>query len=134
MTDEILHGEVMVAAAQVVGINSRDLEMMHHQMREARGLITTLAEDLESALNIIRHLSGALEMACVPNPDIVTINNLLRKYKMPTVGVAEGMKVYVNGNDITEHPDSVESDVVETLELVADEEGNVGGRITSGDA
>jgi hypothetical protein len=129
-----VYGEVLPAVQRVVAVPEETMDRYLAQLQDAQGIVTSLAQDLESALNIIRHLSGALEMAMIPNPDIVAINSLLRKYKMPTVGVADGMKVYADGKDITEHPDSVEGDVVETLELVADEEGNVGGRITSGDA
>lgn len=78
-----------------------------------------LAQDLETALNICRSYQQAMVMLGVNDPNWVKIRDLLVKYRMPFTdpeGHTTG-QVFVNGHDITVHPDSIEGTTVEVEEL-----------------
>lgn len=131
--DPSVQGEVLPAVQQVVPVHMESLVRQADEMREMRRQGGILITDLEIALNLIRRYAAILRDMNVPDPRHVEARQLLRKYGMEAPKAAEGFKVYADGVDITEHPDSipgmaVEEELVagvETLELVGDEEGNM---------
>lgn len=96
-----------------------------------------LVDDLETALNACKQYQRAAAIHEDPDPNFVTVRNLLTKYKMDYVPAAKTARVFVDGVDITEHPDSIEGDAdvmeltseeyngIETVELVQLEDGSM---------
>lgn len=104
--------------------------------KDMKGVQDELVEDLEDALNalkIYQYWFAALSNANDPN--LVLVRRLLMKYNMgaPEPSQAPG-KVYADGKDITEHPDSIEGTEVISAELVQTEDGEMHWLLNSGKA
>lgn len=77
-----------------------------------------ILDDFERALQLIIEYRRALNMLQAPDPFFSEVKRLLRRYKMDTGdSMPTGYKIMADGVDITEHPDSVLGDVVETEEI-----------------
>lgn len=133
-TDVIVHGEDDLA--------ERSREELAESTRKWYGIAVDtknvrdqIAADLETALNACRQYQRMMAKIEMPDPNFVTVRQLLTKYKMDYTPAAKTARVFVDGVDITEHPDSIDSDAdvleltseeyygVETVELVQTEDG-----------
>lgn len=77
-----------------------------------------LQPDLEKALNLIRGYQRALRTLDAPDSTYVEARQLLTKYGMAVGDTpSPSWRIYHDGEDITEHPDSIEGSTVEVEEL-----------------
>ncbi len=112
---------------------SHELELRHEQALEAPILLTPaearaaytageeMVKDLQLALKMLQKYQRNLSMLGAPDPEIVDARALLRRYDMAYEGWALAFRVFLDGEDITEHPDSTlgsAEEIVDT-ELVA---------------
>lgn len=95
---------------EVLERGKRELERILWQRDE-------IAKDLEKALNICRSYQRILVMLDANDPNWVEVNQLLIRYKMPHEKQSGGGKIFAEGVDITDHPDSIEGSVTEIEEL-----------------
>lgn len=94
--------------------------------KDLKGVQDELVEDLEAAINALKvYQFWFATMIQANDPNITLVRNLLLKYKMgssPEPSQAPG-KVYADGTDITEHPDSIEGSEAISAELVQTKDG-----------
>lgn len=76
-----------------------------------------LLVDLEKALNLCRQYQRYISMHGINDPTFVETRGLLTKYRMKFEHPNPIGKVYADGQDITEHPDSIEGTTIEVKEL-----------------
>lgn len=82
-----------------------------------------MALDLKTALELIRQYQSHLNRLCGPDPSAVEANKLMRKYDMPLADLRQlPFRIYVDGIDITEHPDSIPGSVAVQDELESGDE------------
>lgn len=93
-------------------------EQLNGLLENQHKLIDNLMPDLEIALNLIRDYQRTLKSLHCPDKNYVTARNLLTKYGM-SVGATptEEFRVYCDGMDITEHPDSIPGSAAEAEEI-----------------
>jgi hypothetical protein len=89
-----------------------------------------LVQDLEDALNLVRRYQAGFVDVGMPDPGLVKARLLLTKYHMEYTPPAGPGRVYADGVDITEHPDSIpgeafDIDGSDRMELVRTEDGQM---------
>jgi hypothetical protein len=95
-----------------------------------------LLDDLEAALQLVWSYQRQFSIAQMPDPSVVKARQLLTKWGMPFTATQSPFRIFADGKDITEHPDSIEGTTEEQLsiegldeperaELVADEHGDL---------
>lgn len=99
---------------------------------DLKDIQTELVADLETALNLVRRYQEILVELNAPDPGLVAARLLLTKYKMSYTPPGNTARVYADGTDITEHPDSVPGSVAENelpepdrIELIQTEDGKM---------
>ena len=85
--------------------------------KDQRSMVETLAQDLESALNMCRRYHDVLDSLYMNDPHLATLRKLLIKYHMETPGPSRGGVIYAGTQNITDHPDSIEGTVDTQLEI-----------------
>ena len=96
-----------------------DLQVIAQAAEQFKWQRDEIAKDLEKALNICRDYQRILVMLQANDPNFAEVNRLLTRYKMSHETRAAGGKIYAEGQDITDHPDSIEGSVTEVEELPA---------------
>lgn len=91
-------------------------EMQQMIMDMRRGLGAAI-EDLEAALNMVRQYQRILAMAELNDPCLVEARRLLTKYGMDHTRPKNTGQIFVDGFDITEHPDSIAGTAIEVEDL-----------------
>jgi hypothetical protein len=93
-------------------------DQMAEALERARQTQGTILSDLEAALNMIRQYQRYLDMLVANDPQLVASRRLLTKYGMATGhNKPQPFRIYDEGRDITEHPDSIEGSVDAVQEL-----------------
>lgn len=92
--------------------------------KDLKNVQDELAADLETALNACKQYQRYAALNERPDPSFVAVRQLLTKYKMDYVPATKTARVYVDGNDITEHPDSIQGSIVEDFFLSLEEADN----------
>lgn len=105
----------------VTYVPQEELQLVAKAAEQFRWQRDAIAQDLEAALNICRDYQRILEMLNSNDPNWSKVNQLLTKYKMGHAHTSHAGKIYVDGVDITDHPDSIEGSVTEVVELPASE-------------
>ena len=76
-----------------------------------------IINDLQTALELIQSYQRTLKILSSPDPDTVKARKLLHKYKMISEESSPNYKIYLDGRDITNHPDSIEASSTEEEQL-----------------
>lgn len=63
--------------------------------------------DLEQMLNLIQDYQRIIKMLFAPDPHTVETRILLSKYKMGAIESHPAFRVFLDGRDITDYPDSI---------------------------
>lgn len=63
--------------------------------------------DLEQMLNLIQDYQRIIKMIFAPDPHTVETRILLSKYKMGAIESHPAFRVFLDGRDITDYPDSL---------------------------
>lgn len=94
--------------------------------KDVRDQRDEVAQDLEDALNALRaYQYWFAQVGNMNDPNLELVRRLCLKYNMPAPYDSNAGRVYADGKDITEHPDSIDVDEVTTVELVQTEDGQL---------
>jgi hypothetical protein len=87
-----------------------------------------IMNDFQRALELIQEYQRALDILCSPDPNTVEARKLLNKYNMESLKSADGFKVFLDGRDITDFPDSLPGSVEDdddTLQIESGDDGSI---------
>lgn len=114
MSDELVHRP---------GLSPTEGAIFEEALEKARRTQGTILNDLETALNLIRHYQRILEIiGGVPDPRVVEARNLLTKYGMPQGYTKDQPYAIMSGGiDISTYPDSIPGSEAEVEELDGEE-------------
>jgi hypothetical protein len=72
-----------------------------------------IINDFEAALNLIQQYQRVLGMLDSPDPNTVPARRLLNKYNMVATETSKRYRIFLDGRDITDFPDSLPATAVE---------------------